>query len=323
MRILKDFQFLHFWTLEQTNDDITVIIDCPSTFNPDSIEIKYDEESRGVTIFVENQLPFVNGLLFAEIDSHVVLFDSSVVSIIFKKKQNSLWPLFIVNINPTTNNIDPHSAYDIFLFYCNQNEQIFSDDEAQLFLTKSLESGYVPAMLFSIEQLENTEEDFVSALPILEQAARYYMNVTAMLKLALYNNRFEDKREEAFKLFMQASKQGSIIALSFLGQILSPTSGIAYHEKDAETALRLFNQVIEKNEEPIALYEASKLLKSDHLGIPDIERAKDLYQRALVQEPQLPPLEFEEDKMSVLPIVLGVSAVIAGIIWWRSRKNKK
>ena len=317
-QIDPSLQSLYYWDFAESEDNSSVIVSFhfPPDFNYHSINIDLDEENGTLEIKVPNFVPFVQGKLYNALLSYEIQESTKDFSfqIIFKKADNTVsWPRLINGFVPGTHDIDPHSAFELYIQETtddgsddSNNNQEFTYEELKEFFTTSLIKNYVPAILFMIESLGNDNNDLKESL--LELASMKYHNPEATFAYAVFligNN----KKVEGFNLLKVAAERGVGMAISIMGQMISPLSGIEFEYKDAESALELFEKVIAKGEEPVALYEAAKLYQAGVGCTKDVEKAKQYWMRAKKVEPRI--LDLPEEKTSSVPLVIAVGAFAA------------
>jgi hypothetical protein len=148
--------------------------------------------------------------------------------------------------------------------------KLFFIGKSQVLLEKAIKNCYTPALIYVFESSP------AQSLGLIRIAADVYNDPIAMLSLGKYLVLNEQTRDEAFQLFSRAVDGGLIQGLSCIGQLISPLSEISWHHKDPMKAVELFEAVLVKVEEQIALAELAKLL-FEGVGVPkDVARAEEL-----------------------------------------------
>ena len=324
-QIDPSLQALYYWEFSQSEDNSSVIVTFhyPPDFNFHSTQIDFSRENGTLEIKVPSFVPFVQGKLFNNLISYEIKENPEQLSfqVIFEKEDKTIsWPRLINGFMPGTHDIDPHSGFELYIQgttddnseeenNANDHNKDFTYEELKEFFTTSLIKNYVPAILFLIESLGNENNDLKEAM--LELASMKYHNPEATFAYALFligNNR----KHEGFNLLKVAAEQGIGMAISIMGQMISPLSGIEFDYKDAESALDLFEKVIAKGEEPVALYEAAKLYQAGVGCNKDVEKAKLYWQRAKKVEPRI--LDLPEDKPSKVPLVVTLCTFTAATV---------
>lgn len=96
--------------------------------------------------------------------------------------------------------------------------------------------------------------------------------------------------DQCFDVYRRAVTAGTIRGLGRIGRLISPLSEIPYGHKNGAEAVMLFEKVIEKMEDPVALEGLARLLFHG-VGIErDVKRAEELFERAKAGQPDLKPL---------------------------------
>ena len=303
------FHQIYNWEMSQPEDTLIVVkISCPVDFQLKILQIELNEDKTGLSVKIPSEdVPVIYGKLFEPVLSHEVKIDkeNSNIVIELKKESSEKWPYLIRDYYPGTEEIDPHSAFSIVEI----DHQGFDDDKLTSFMQNAMMHGYVPALLFGIENLENDPGSEEKMYVLLDLASRVYGHPVAHYKLALFLLSHKQLKQ-GFMLLSKAAEGGIGMAYSLMGQYISPYSNIKFPEKDAVKAIELFEKVIEHGDEPVALYEASKIYYRGAEGVPqDKKKAMDYWNRATAVQPYLPPLKApEEDKPVSVETVLGATA---------------
>lgn len=311
--IEANFQIIYQWNIvqEDQSDIIKVIIDFPESFKPDSITYELLEQNTIFRAFFNPELPIIEGLLYSPVKSFDTHIEKNQIIITFVKNDDTKWPTLMRDKNPITNKIDPNSAFAIF-----KDQVEISEDTEKLesFFSHSMACGYLPALMYALDMMEDDPTLKDSYLQILDLAAHKYQHPVALFKYATYlvDN---GQKEEGFKYLSLAAQKGVGIAISLMGQMISPLSGIEFSEKDPVSALQLFEKVIGIKDEPIALYEAAKLYKAGVGCEKDIEKANNYYQRAKAVSHDLPDLPDYKEGVTILgvPVFIAAGVSVAAI----------
>ena len=307
-------EMVYEWKMKQ-EDPHKIIIDFeyPADFNPNAINVKLSPEKDCLMVEIKDEeIPVIYGLLTEPVTDFTTQINKKELkfSLELQKDTDTKWKTVIKNRAPNSK-IDPHSAYDIFLLYQeNPENSPYSEDEISNFLQTSLLQSYIPAMLFGIENLEGDKENEQQLLVLLDIASRIYNNPVANFKYGLFLIQ-HNQQTAGFTYLSKAARAGIGIALSLMGQMMSPYSGVNFPNKNASQALQMFEAVISKTDEPIALYEAAKIYLN---GAEDVKideiKAEEYYQRAIVKQPNLPPLKQQVQTESKVFKALTVSAAL-------------
>jgi hypothetical protein len=217
------------------------------------------------------------------VQSLTVEFDRESISVTLSKTRPDSWPTVISDLDPTTHTADPKSCFDLSLALREFPDQI---RRSEMLLAKAITACYTPALIYGFE---STPDRAPVVLNLIRIATDVYGDPIAMLALGKHLALNDSTRDEAFQMFGRAVDGGLILGLSCIGQLISPLSQIPWHHKDAVKAVELFEAVLLKVEDPIALLELSKLLLQG-VGVPkNVERARELHARARREQPELPP----------------------------------
>jgi hypothetical protein len=227
-------------------------------------------------------VPIIQGTLHGNVTSFSLEPTTDRVVIRLAKEGPAEWPHLISNPDPTTHDIDPKSAFELFLASHTTNRALFD---------KALSFGYAPALLFAFEwSLTGNAEARERGMAFLCLAAKRYEDPHALLALGDQLCMNERTRDQCFDVYRRAVAAGTIRGLARIGRLISPLSDIAYSHKNAAQAVLLFEQVIAKMEDPVALAGLAQLLFNGIGTARDVKRAEDLHARAAAGQPELPPL---------------------------------
>lgn len=331
---------LYQWKMDQ--DATSLVIEFPfpddTPFNPDIIKISINKEKSILIVTIPNEISFIQGTLYKECNSFTTQTSQHSFFLTLKKEDSEEWPYLIGGWDPEEKKIDPKSGFDLFVFARkSQNPELIQ--QAYHFFDSAISSGYVPALLLGYEISINNPQTRDFGMKLLQIAANHYQDVTAMLRLGCHYEIDDDKKNDAFELFSRAARKGAYIGMSLMGQMISPLSGISFHQKDAKEAVQLFEAVLENDPDEItSLYELSKLLYHGVGTEQNKEKALEMYEKAKQIEPKLPSIENigneenkgeKKSKKIVTPfgIVVIVSclsfAVASGLLIFRFFKKRK
>ena len=306
-RISYDFQYLYTWNFIQTNEEIEIKINFPKTFNPKSL--KFSFENNSISLILENEVPIIMGELYSKIENYQIIYGSDNITYSFIKKNSENWPIFISNYYPNTKLIDPHSAFDLFLYLTSDQfpEEQINSELAQNVLSLSMQLGYLPALLYGVSQLEEDDSNLPQVITLLSLATFTYQNPIAAYKLGIIYNLNKENRLKALQVFQISLEKGIIHSGYFIGLILSPLSNIEFDNKDPETALRYFEIVLKSIEDPLSYFEAAKLLESNLISNQNIEKSKNYFKKAFELDNSLKPII--NNKINLTEII-SISALI-------------
>ena len=289
---------MYQWTFTEDDNSVHINIPLPSLdFDTTRVHVSLTEGGDTVVVEIPDQIPIVEGTLYATAESHSTENVGGTLVVNLKKACPARWDLVIVGPNPTTNKVDPKSAFDLF----NAIESSVGPGQysSTSFIEFAITVGYPPALLYAFRaSLHGTREARAQGVALLMVAANQYEDPVAMLTLGNEFAMKEETRDDAFDLYARAAKKGAVIGLSLMGQLISPLSDIPFHHKNAEQAVHLFEAVLEKTEDVIAMSELSKLLYNGVGVTKDVERAKALHEKAHQIEENLPPLVHVDEKES-------------------------
>ena len=319
------FQSLYYWHFSQSEDQSRIILNFrfPKEFNPKVINIHLSDDGKSLEISAPNIIPFVQGELFDKITSYEEKIDNinqTIEIVLSPENSNVLWPRLINSYLPGTTQIDPHSAFEIYIQETTKEADFeqshtpftheYTTEQLEAFFASSITCCYIPALLFMIESLDDDDKDSLTTKEaFLNIAATKYHNPEATFRYSLFLIQ-HGKKIEGFKLLKDSAELGIGMAVSIMGQMISPLSGIEFEYKNAEEALDLFEKVLVNNEEPVALYEAAKLYQAGIGCEKNIQKAQEYWRRAKAVEPNI--LDLPEIKTQKSSTALVVSIAIAG-----------
>lgn len=329
--IQPDLQILYNWETKDAEDEIEIIITVPPTFNTKSLRAELNSDRTAVAITIPDQPPVLMGKLVAQVSLMSQTNDGSHIIFTFTKEEPKAWPFLISDLHPTTEAIDPQSAFIIagLLLQTNPEENI---EKAQFLLFESCNAGFIPALRLAAQMLQSNVQTLPTAIKILEMGVGY-RDPVACMQLGLLYLRDKETRRQAERLFLLAAELGLIMGLSYVGQLYSPLTDIEFDEKDAEKAVAIFKQVREvEPEEPIMCHELA-MLYYNGVGVEkDEEQAEKLHAMAKKQIKDLPDLKRVEvatkksgfSGLDAIAIAAVGSVVIGGAFtiykMWRSKK---
>lgn len=268
---------MYQWTLRQDPDTIAIEIMRPYVgFDVESIHSEISEMGDEIRVGIKNVIPLVEGVLFETVTSFEMIVTASTVSVVLAKKVPGDWPILIKKARPVSGGIDPKSAFDL-----SERAAGMEKKESEALLQFSVNVGYVPAMMAVYHSLVNGDEtEQMYATELLVMAAKQMEDPVAMIVLGDKLARRKDTMNEAFSLYANSAGKGSLVGMSLMGRLISPLSGVPFHYKNGSRAAELFEKVLAKMDEPIAMIELSKLLKTGVGVTKDVARSKALKARA-------------------------------------------
>ena len=331
--------FLYDYTLRDTEQFVDVMLSVPDIFDVNSIKLTLKEDNRTIKITSNQKIPFVCGTLFSTIDSYSQTYENNVLSFRLVKKEKQLWPFLIVTNDQTSLEIDPKSAFSLYYIYEKSPQQ---DEDREIYLQYlkfSANVGYVPAIRSYGKLLVKSRETLSEGIKLLSIGMQKYYDAECQFLLALVYSQFPTMHNESLELMEKAADAGFPDAMAACGEFYSPLSNITYEKKDAKKAIEWFNKVLEIEQNWVALFELSKLYLYGVGYEKDINKAKELYEKAKSIHPtcpQLIELETEEKKEEKEPsqtkrsrslITIGITTVVvvgfAAIVYRSIRKSKK
>jgi hypothetical protein len=298
---------LYEWSFSQDPTSLHILIRIHgSPIDPTQLQTSLSDSHTAISVTLPEEVPLLEGTLYSQVRSFNVEFDDEHISLIFAK--TGTWPTVISDLHPTTGNADPKSCFELFFA-----------QKSEFLLEKVLKTCYTPALIYAFEAAPER------SLGLIRIATDVYNDPIAMLSLGKYLATNAETRDAAFQMFGRAVDGGLILGLSCIGQLISPLSDIPWHHKDPVKAVELFEAVLVKVEDPVAMAELAKLL-SQGVGVPkNVERAAELNRRARMKQPELPALHAAEAEAQS-PFVLiyrslsfaafaGAGAYVAFRIW--------
>jgi hypothetical protein len=250
------------------------------SFNTELLQVSISTEENSILATIPSEPAIIEGTLHSSVQSFTLEPARDHILIRLVKGSATEWPHLISDSHPATNGLDPKSAFDLFL-----------TTRARGLFERCLAAGFVPALLLAFEwSLAGDDAARERGTAFLMVAANTYEDPQALLTLGDQLAATERTRPQAYEVYRMAVAAGTIRGLGRIGRLISPLGDIAFGCKDAVRAAVLFEQVIEKMEDPVALNELAKLLLNGVGVNQDVERAHELHSRALVHQPDLPPL---------------------------------
>jgi hypothetical protein len=325
--ISPSLQEIYDWKFEQPDPrTVNIIIRFPEDFNPKALKFQKNEDFSTFKATIEGySVPVISGELTEPVLDYETIINSEecTLTLSFKKETDTTWKYLIKNFIPGTKEIDPHSAFVIMQteHQEDENKHGFDDDTLEEFLQIGMQHGYLPALLFGIDNLADEPESVNEYLVLLDVACRIYRSPVAAFKLGVYLLSHGDPNN-GFVHLAYAARAGIGMAYSLMGQCISPYSGVDFLEKNAKQALILLEKVIEQQDEPIALYEAAQIYNKGADGVPrDKVKARDYWERAHALNNKLPPLK-EKRKNVLIGASIAASLAFIGYSTYRIFKRK-
>ncbi|EAX99427.1 hypothetical protein TVAG_408370 [Trichomonas vaginalis G3] len=327
MEIDPNYQYLYTYDVEDHEEEIDIKFTIPNKFNPKGMKIELSENKDEICISIPEAIPCVCGKLFAQIQGYTTSFSAKSYTISLEKVEHVKWDLLITDPRSNTNDIDPQSAFNLFAINHDKGTPE-AKSYAQKMINIAMEAQFLPAILLGIQAnvQEGGDQNALFSL-LLIAATKYHHPYSCFLLGKLLIESGNDKKA-GFQLLMEAAQNGFGLALTPLGQLLSPLSNVDFEVKNAKQALEWFEAVISVAEEPVALYEAAKLYDAGLGCEADHEKALSYHARAKKVEPSIPDLPSPKSGSSILKTVgisltigVGFGALASGI--YRIIKNRK
>lgn len=320
------------WEYAQTDNEVTVNFLFPETFNLDSFQCTL--EDNDISCYAPGYLPFISGCLERPIKSHNIEIKTETREIILHLIKNTpeTWDLIITKPGSKNNDIDPKSAYLLFVFH-SQREAQLTQEEREMYgqlLQFSASAGFPPALntlgtvLF---QDPNTRE---AGLRLLSTSAEQYQDPQAFFYLGYYMLGTE-QNGLAIQLLHQSFEMSFKPAGLLLGRIYSPTSGLDVGiAKDGTKALEYLSQ----SSLPESLLEQAKLYNQGCKEVPqDKQKAEELLNQFKKetdnQDLTLESLEVKEPESSTGKTVLaalattGIITLLGTLLYFQFKKHRK
>lgn len=315
-----EFQELYYWDFEDQGDKVKVSFNCDITIKRDSFKLNFDPEKNTLSLTFMDKIPIILGTLFGKAKSvnNIPLLNQYILEI--EKEENIKWPILIIKPVPETNEIDPHSAFE--LVYLVTSDQNYQNEELKLgeLLKFSAGAGYLPAIQGAIQTFIHEPGKRDVAIEYMQVAADVYQNPTSIFELGIYLFESDTDREKAVVYLHRAYDIGQTIAAIYLGLAYSPLSEYSFQNKDATMAFKYFSEVLDAGS-PVVYHEIAKLYASGQ-GVPQDKEKADQYQKnAKELDPAIPDLpEFEtksEDKNddsspSLIDVGISAAATVTG-----------
>jgi hypothetical protein len=312
---------LYQWTLTQDSAELQVSIPLPFIpFDTELLQVSLSRDRNAILAEIPGELPIVSGTLFGGVSSFSLEAAADRVTVRLVKALRCDWPLLISGADAAMGELDPKSAFELFLA-----------SQERAFFDRALSVGYAPALILAFEwSLAGGADARERGMALLCLAANRYEDPHALLALGDQLCLGERTRDQCFDVYQRAVAAGTIRGLARIGRLISPLSDVPYAHKNAARAVQLFEQVIERMEDPVALAELARLVFNG-IGIDrDVRRAEELHARALARQPGLRPLAEARGRRSkkkrspVLAFYRGAAFIgfaIAGMyvfvrIWW-------
>ena len=303
--ILKNLQALYDYEVEQTEDNIVLILTAPESFNLNCLTIKYDADRNSLAVTAPDIPPICSGKLFEKIlpDFEKNIQDKTM-RVTFTKSIKKDWPALITI---SEDGMDPKSAFLVYIVFEDNGDGDLDKSIAEEMLTYSAKSGYTPAMRHLADQKLVTEGERIEGLKLLERAASTYHDPLSIYKLGLIFAYSDDDQEIGFVRLQQAANLGYTQAYLVLGKMLSPLSEWKkFPRKDAKEAIKCFGYLPDNAQ---ALHEWAKLALNGLGCEKDVELANRLQAQAKEINPEIPDLETSLGSRRWVVAGLAVSAV--------------
>jgi len=311
-RIAPEFAVLYDYMFDEDNAAVEMTIPYPAAFNPSQIQVALTDDGTGLTVSLPPpHLPLIQCRLFDTATSVNTSSQEAQLIIRLAKATQSRWERLASDFFPSSENIDPKSAYQIGRAKEDPREGIS-------FVTIAAELGYVPAIRHLLDQPPETAPRNADAL--LALAANVYKDAPSLFELA---DRTQN-RSAAYSLYAEALNRGIVDAGVRMGLMKSPlTPSVSGVPKDGKEAARLFEDVIKRREDPTALHELAQLYYNGAGVSADAQRASGLQARAQAVDPDVAQLTQVIDWVTIGFVGAGLlvaGLVIASVIFRRRRK---
>lgn len=304
--IPSDLQALYDYEIEQTEENIVLVLTAPDSFNLNCLTIRYDADRNSLAVTAPDIPPICSGKLFGRIlPDFEKNIQGNTMRVTFTKSSKQDWPVLIAL---SADGIDPKSAFLVYVVFKDYGDDDDLDKSvAQEMLAYSAMAGYTPAMRHLADQNLVTEGKRVEGLGLLELAASTYHDPLSIYKLGLIFAYSDDNQEIGFARLRQAAHLGYTQAYLVLGKMLSPLSEWQkFPHKDAKEAIKCFGHLPENAQ---ALHEWAKLALNGVGCKKDVELANRLQAQAKEIDPEIPDLETMPGSRRWVVTGLAVSAV--------------
>lgn len=292
------YQFMYIWDFMQRKTMINVGIRCPEDFDASQIKAELSEDKSSIRVFIPQEPPLIAGKLYKQATGIATKAQKNTFILAISTNSEEQWPTICIGPHVETQQIDPLTAFSIYKI----NSQAKDPKIIKIgmdFLMHAISLGFFPALLSGYDIFHNGDaESQKNADEYLRIAAEKYNSHQAHFQIGLNIIDKNGSIEEALMHFENAAKQGNIYAKSFVGFILSPASDFAYQKKDPKRASLLFEEVLNKEDDPTTMHEYAKLLY-EGIGIEKNEkRALELQAKATKLVPGVPDLKKAEKKIN-------------------------
>ena len=300
------FQDVYPWELTPTGPYIVLTIHYVEGFDPSNVTMKVSDKKDAISVRYPEQPPIVEGKLFGEVKDVVMKIneEEKQITITFSLIKELIPDLICTDMHPETHMLDPLSSFLIFNKYSQSKDDNLKNGCFK-YLEFGINAGFLPALLTAADIFARIPQLSSNAVELLITAADKYNAAPAQLQLGLMMMNQPNFKERSFQYIERAAQDKSIsIASVILGIMLSPITDMESPKKDAKRAVEIFNEVLEKERNPLALHELA-MLYFNGIGVEkDEEKAKTLNEEASkLQNGQIPALEVRDETYVPKPMI--------------------
>lgn len=309
----------YLWLPDDSPDHLDIIVAFPEEFDQSKLVIKLDNNNTEAYVGIETMPPIFCGCLFEEA-TKIEKLPGEAGTTIFRitKKAEGDWKYAIKAPTEQDGLIDPRSSFTLSqtFFVAAQDEELPDDKRAAIvelalgYLKIAVACRYSDALVYAAQMsMQEGSEDQVAIL--LGMAANDYGNAHAHFLLGLILTQNEKTVPDSIPHFEAALAGGIADAINALGEIYSPEQVPHYEHEDAEKAFHCFEEMLKLNpEHSYAMMNIAKLYAVGKGCEKDIEKAKQLRDKAKELNPELDSFEIKEDG-SIWHIAAAATAVAA------------
>jgi hypothetical protein len=332
------------WQLRDGPTRITATFQFPVTFNLSCVQAELLENGTEVSVSIPDQPFLLAGHLYDRATALELTKDDSnhKIEVTIIKASPGPWNLVVTSWSPTTQCIDPKSAFVIWSIIQEAGASRLEQSSGEL-LEFAAQAGFVPALVVFGRVLLSANHT-TRGIECLTMAAVEYGNTTAASELGFVMALAKGTRERGLDDLRKLADDGVFEANWLLAQLYSPLCHSVFRPKDAVIAFQRFSIALQiKEDDADCMYEIARLLFHGFEGVPqDRQRAEALYAKAKEQMQDLQPLDFvAEDGGSdeegegwdeegegwsnwlIAGVVVGAVAMVAGALLFGLKRNNR
>ncbi|EAY10195.1 hypothetical protein TVAG_118470 [Trichomonas vaginalis G3] len=304
---------MYEYKVDDREDMLCVEFPIPKSVDPSTISAKLNDQKNAIAVEIPGKVPIFKGKLLDTVEQlHTQIIDGHFV-IILTKRQKGIWEVYIDDVYPGTEEMDPQSLLILGTMPSSIQEEVM---KSYSYLLKSASHNFVPAMCHLANFIMKINQGYMAefeAERLLMTAVHEYKSPMAMVNLADYYLRKKDRPMLALKYLEDAISKDYELAHLVYGLALSPISDYRGVKKNAKMAIEHLEKLKDNAD---ALHHIAMLYFNGRGNKRNLPKANEYQQKARKLNKYVAPLSIVETSMerkTMYAIILIVLAIALGV----------